>query len=1025
MGTLSSGVGLISGLDYKALVDQLIAVESGPRNKLLERVGEIDAQRTAYLNIAARITALLSRIEVLKRPTSFQAATATSSAADVLSATAGSGAQPGSYTFVVRGLAATHQLVSRGFANSSAPLAPGTLTIESAAARVNSATRLEELNGQAGVRRGSFEIINKAGQKATINIIDSLTVGEVIEKINAAGISVSASIRGDSLVLTDNSGGAGTLRVQDVGGGQAAADLGFGSGHGQSAGIELVGRRVIYLSTNSLVKALNDGVGIRAARAGGDFSIEADGKLITVDLSDTLTHSTRLQRLNHGQGVRLGQVKITSRDGSSTVVDLSGAQNINDVKQTLEAAFGGGRIIVVLSGSRLIISDKTDISKLEPGQKRDFAIEDVSGYAALDLGIAGSSSDGKISGRNVLHMETIGDIISAINYAPENVAPDKQPIVSAAVTPEGYGLQLSTRWGKMVIKAGSNSSALFDLGLQEGTYYDLGGGAVASGTRIIGGLDTVLLKTLNGGAGFAGSTLRIEANGGVVTLDVSAVRTLRELIELINAASVGGQPLGVEAGYDATGTKLVIRNTQGASVIRISGDFAESLGLAQTASTITSNNLQRRYISETTRLADLNAGRGIARGKFKITAANGAFGIVDLSGSGITTVRDVITAINDLNIGVTASINSTGDGLLLSDTTGGAGTLRVEEEGGTTARDLNLLRSAVDGKIDGSYEFRLAVGGSETLESLAARIGKETTLASASVLNDGTAFAPYRLSIVALVSGARGELLIDDGGTGLGITTLGAPRDARVLLSGDNQSGMLLTSSTNTFENIVGRLTLNANAVSDKPVTVKVDRDLKTLISTMKGLVDDFNAAMDQIREAGKFDAETQVAAVLQGEGTLRTVESRLYRMFTGTIRVGARFQRLSDLGIRADSNNHLRFDEDKFRQAFAADPQAVLSFFADENNGVAADLKKQVEDIAGSGGIIEKRTTTLADRKEMLQERVGALNERLERKRTRLLRQFQALETVLSQMQSQQATLSNLANWAQSGLRYNSSAYR
>ena len=40
MGTITSGVGLVSGLDYQSLIDQLMAIEARPRDQLLTRVAQ-------------------------------------------------------------------------------------------------------------------------------------------------------------------------------------------------------------------------------------------------------------------------------------------------------------------------------------------------------------------------------------------------------------------------------------------------------------------------------------------------------------------------------------------------------------------------------------------------------------------------------------------------------------------------------------------------------------------------------------------------------------------------------------------------------------------------------------------------------------------------------------------------------------------------------------------------------------------------------------------------------------------------
>jgi flagellar hook-associated protein 2 len=1004
-------VGLISGLNTQQIIDQLIAIEARPRDALTQRIAGLNAQKTAYLDISARITAVLGRISLLTSANAFRNAKATTSLPNVLSASATVGAQPGTYHFTVRSLAATHQLVSRGFDSRSAPLTTGLLTVESAAARVNNATNLTDLNGANGVRRGSFKIMNGT-QQATINANDTLTVGDILDKINATDIGVTVSVQGDKLVLR-NSGGE-SLRVQEVGDGHTAEDLGFDTGHSNSTTGTLTGDTIVYLSTASRLAALNDGLGIRHAIAGGDFVVEAGDTSFTVDMGDLLSSTTRLERLNHGQGVRLGRIKLTARDRTTAEVDLTGATSIGDIKQKLEAAFEGKRIAVVMNGSHLTISDNTDVTNLNSSQKSNFTIEDVTGHGAADLGIAGQSTSAAIVGRDILHMETLGDAVSAINYAVGNQDAAGQRLLTAAIGPDGQSLTLSRPDGGFTLKASSSgdSHALEDLGFQAGTHPYMGGGAVAVGTRILGGLNTVLLKTLNGGAGFSGSNLQVTANGRTATLDVSSARTLADVVDALNGArDAGGQSLGISAGYDATGTRLKVSNATDNTAITISGDLATSLGLAQTGSTIKSNNLQRQYIGETTPLADLNAGRGVAQGKFKITASSGASATVDLSATSITTLGDVIDEINGLNLGVRAGLNATGDGLLITDTAGGSGTLKIEEDGGQTAHDLNILGNASGGQIDGSYEFKLNIGGSDTLETLASRISSSTTLAQGTILNDGTPTTPYRLSVTALVSGARGALLIDDSEVNLGVATLTQAQDARLLYGPDANNGVLVTSSDNTFTDVVPGLTLTAASVSDQAVTVTVDRDLSTLLDTFSGLVDDYNSALDRMNAVTAYDADTETAGILQGESTLFTVQSRLRRMFTGVVATSGSITRLSQVGLKFSSGGHLSFDGDKFKTAYAQDPDAVQSFFADATNGVAVTMKKQVEAITTSGGLIEKRTRTFDSQKTLLQDRVTQLNDRLDRKRAQLERNFQAMESALAILQNQQQQITAMAS--------------
>uniref|UniRef100_A0A7C4QNT2 Filament cap protein n=1 Tax=Schlesneria paludicola TaxID=360056 RepID=A0A7C4QNT2_9PLAN len=95
--------------------------------------------------------------------------------------------------------------------------------------RVNEATSLSTYSPRGtAVATGSFRIEDSSGQQAVINITPGVkTIGDVIDRINAAGgINVTARLNetGDGLVIIDDAGGTGTLRVTEVGG-RTAADL--------------------------------------------------------------------------------------------------------------------------------------------------------------------------------------------------------------------------------------------------------------------------------------------------------------------------------------------------------------------------------------------------------------------------------------------------------------------------------------------------------------------------------------------------------------------------------------------------------------------------------------------------------------------------------------------------------------------------------------------------------------------------------------------------------------------------------
>src|SRR5436305_12233146 len=101
MGTITSGVGLISGINTSSIIDQLMALESRPKTLLQTRIDSNNQQKLAYTDLVARLSSLQITGQVLEKPSNFQAATTNSSDTNVNTATAANGAAIGTYSLQV------------------------------------------------------------------------------------------------------------------------------------------------------------------------------------------------------------------------------------------------------------------------------------------------------------------------------------------------------------------------------------------------------------------------------------------------------------------------------------------------------------------------------------------------------------------------------------------------------------------------------------------------------------------------------------------------------------------------------------------------------------------------------------------------------------------------------------------------------------------------------------------------------------------------------------------------------------
>jgi flagellar hook-associated protein 2 len=173
------------------------------------------------------------------------------------------------------------------------------------------------------------------------------------------------------------------------------------------------------------------------------------------------------------------------------------------------------------------------------------------------------------------------------------------------------------------------------------------------------------------------------------TVDLSSAVTVEDMLNAINNAEVG-----VRASINSAGTGIDILNVTSGTELRISD-----------ATGTTASDLGVRSMVPQTELAMLNNGRGVNTvdgDDLQITRSDGSSFNVDLGDA--RTIQDVIDAINtaDGGAGVTASFATVGNGIVLTDTAGGAGTVTVTAMNFSRAiDDLGLNQPATGNVITG------------------------------------------------------------------------------------------------------------------------------------------------------------------------------------------------------------------------------------------------------------------------------------------------------------------------------------
>ncbi|WP_339909997.1 flagellar filament capping protein FliD [Symmachiella dynata] len=786
--------------------------------------------------------------------------------------------------------------------------------------------------------------------------------------------------------------------------------------------------------------------------------------VITIASGGKLATPTPLDILNEGQGVARGVFRITDGSGASADIDISDAVSVTDVLDlinensaiSVEArAEGDGIILVDTSGQS---ATDFSVAELNGGHAAEGLgllkttagttitgddINTIPGDYTLDL-INGGNGLRLIEGAPELRISltddpttefdvdlddavTLQDIADAINDHEDNAGK-----VLAEVNNGQFTLTDQTGGGgagSFELTEINDANVLHELGLDVAAV-----GNTISGERIIGGLDSVLLRNLNGGQGFdqLGSISLTDQSGKTAVVDLSTATSLNDVINAINQAEDTGSKLNLTATFDELGTGIRIIDTTASpsgnlTIADVGGStLATQLGIAVDAaqSTVESGSLNLQYVNAATSLDGYAPGGGKPQtSAFTITDSAGNTATISLSTS-VKNIGDVLQRINsNETINVQAQLNETGDGFELIDLAGGAETLTVQDLGGGQAAQGLRLLGEVDTNEGGQQRIssrlttEIQIDAEDTLDDIAEKLNNANAGLTAAIIDDGSTLNSKRLVLNSTRSGSEGALILDSEGFDLGLTITTRAEDAVLRIGSNPATAFVTTSSTNRFNTGINAL-IDIKEVSEDPITVTVQRDQDNIINSVQSFIDSYNRIIDAAADLTKFDPDTGERGVLQGEGIVLRLLRRLDSEVTQPVgNLNGPYRSLVDLGITVTSGGKLQLDDEVLKTALDDNPAAVREFFTATDNGLSDRLETTVDAFTDPfTGAISLQNEALTASLQSIDERIGVLNEILENKRARLVEQYARMETIISELNSQSSAIDRLAALANPG---------
>lgn len=312
----------------------------------------------------------------------------------------------------------------------------------------------------------------------------------------------------------------------------------------------------------------------------------------------------------------------------------------------------------------------------------------------------------------------------------------------------------------------------------------------------------------------------------------------------------------------------------------------------------------------------------------------------------------------------------------------------------------------------GSAQFSVTIDDSnktlagirDAINNATGNVGVKATLIKA---QDGT-----RLVLTGSATGAANALTVKatggDGGlsqlvydpvggtTNLSVVGDGA-QDAEIVVA-----GYTIKSADNSVEDAVDGVTLNLKqAEVGKVMTFSVANDDSGVQQKVQSFVSAYNTLMTTITGLRSYDATSGAAGPMLGDSMLLGIESQVRRAISDTVGSStSRYNTLASLGITTQANGTLSMDATKFAAAMKADPTAASQLFTSAK-GISVRMDGVLtQHLASTGDLAARDASITAGRKDLDKQKT-ALDARMQVLQDRYTKQFSALDSLLTQMNS------------------------
>lgn len=250
----------------------------------------------------------------------------------------------------------------------------------------------------------------------------------------------------------------------------------------------------------------------------------------------------------------------------------------------------------------------------------------------------------------------------------------------------------------------------------------------------------------------------------------------------------------------------------------------------------------------------------------------------------------------------------------------------------------------------------------------------------------------------------------DWGISDIGIRNIQQASDAKF-----SYNGVQVSRPSNVIDDVVTGVTLELIGESENPINVSVSRNNEAIIEEVRAFVEAYNTLIPKLEELTRYDEDTKIAGVFNGNSDIRGIKSNLRRALGTTRFEDGKNVSLASFGFDFTDDGRMLLNENKLRTELSANPERVMDFFRNskitingkesEQSGIFSLVEKELDSLIGMGD----------SRLKLFEENLSNDDKRLKDERKRNLEmlnsRYETMANRFAAYDSQIAKVNNSAN--------------